>query len=365
MYLDSRQPPWFAFLVHPRDVAEFLRCPGGSLIRRYSESDEEFVRKAMSTPPVVSDEVSFTGSAVCGEIVGIPRLPEAILTPDGCRAVIQAVDVAVGRGAAVVGLGALTAPVTAGGRALLRHVPSNVTITNGNGLTAAVAHRNVVEAMGWCEAGDGSRVAVLGATGSVGYALSHLLARDGVDLVLIGPTEERVERMFGDLTECAVAASGPMATVDADIVVVLTSDSSAILTPAAVAQGAIVIDLAQPCNIAEDALHGFASRGVTVARGGIVEIPGYSCTRDFGLSSRSRTFACLAETYLLAREGIREHAVGRPSGLYAKRMAEMADRHGVVVCPLEPAGRYECVEGAVQLPVCDAVENEAAGVRGA
>jgi predicted amino acid dehydrogenase len=334
MYLNS-EPPWFVFLVHPRDIAELLKGPGGSLIRTYSDSDEEFVRKAMLNPPVVSDDVVFMGSAVRGEIIGIPRLPEAVVTPDGNRAVVEAVDIAVRRGARVIGLGALTAPATAGGRALLHHVPPNVTITNGNGLTAAVAYRNVREASRWRSSAHDARVAILGATGSVGYALSHLLAGDGFDLVLIGPTRERVERLFGDLLDRAVAASGVVAAADADIVVALTNDPSAILTPEALSSEATVIDLAQPCNVADDAIPRFSSYGITVVRGGVVQIPGYSCSRDFRLSSTSHTFACLAETYLLAREGIREHAVGYPSSAYATRMAEIADRHGVVSCPLE------------------------------
>ncbi len=335
MYLSCGQPPWFAFLVHPRDLSEFLTMPGGSLLRKYSDSDEEYVRKATSNPPVVCDDVVFMGSAVRGEIVGVPRLPDSILTPDGNRAVVDAVKLGVQRGAHVIGLGALTAPATAGGRALLRHIPAHVTITNGNGLTAAIAHRNVLEAVDALDTTGNVSVAVLGATGSVGYAVSHLLAEEGFELTLVGPTRERVERLLGDLLDHAVAGAGLAATADADIILVLTNDASATIAPQIPREGAIVIDVAQPYNIEDDAIQGFAERGVAVVRGGTVEIPGFSCARDLRLKSKRHSFACLAETYLLACEGIREHSVGRPSAGYARRMAELAASRGVLACPLE------------------------------
>jgi fatty aldehyde-generating acyl-ACP reductase len=334
MYLTSDQPPWFAFIVHPRDIAELLTMPGGSFVRRYSDSDEDFVHKLESNPPVVCDHVTFAGSPVRGEIIGIPRLPDAILTPAGNRAVVDASLLAAERGAGVVGLGALTAPVTAGGRALLRHVPRHVTVTNGNGLTAAMAYRNVREVLTLLDRDSDPRIGILGATGSVGCALSHLLADDGFDLILIGASQARVEQLLGSLLDRAVAASGVASVMNADIIIVLTNDPSATLTPDLLSPGTWVIDLAQPQNIVDEALPAIAERGVTVVRGGTVQIPGYSCPWDFRLPTKRHSFACLAETYLLAREGIREHSVGRPSSDYARRIAALADQHGILPCPL-------------------------------
>jgi fatty aldehyde-generating acyl-ACP reductase len=345
MYLTSDQPPWFVFIVHPRDVAETLTMPGGAFVRRYSESDEEFVNKLEANPPVVCAEVTFAGSPVRGEIIGVPLLPQAILTPAGNRAVVDASLLAAERGAGVVGLGALTAPATAGGRALLRHVPRNVTITNGNGLTAAIAYQNAREVLALLDDDRDPRIGVLGATGSVGCALSHLLADDDFELILIGTSQARVEQLLGPLLDRAIPASGLASLMNADIVLVLTNDPSATLTADLLSPGAWVIDVAQPHNIDDAALPAFAERDVTVVRGGTVQIPGYSCSWDFRLPMRHHSFACLAETYLLAREGIREHSVGRPSSDYARRIAALAGQHGILPCPLaagrELASTYE------------------------
>jgi fatty aldehyde-generating acyl-ACP reductase len=72
-----------------------------------------------------------------------------------------------------------------------------------------------------------------------------------------------------------------------------------------------------------------------VVEGGLVHIPGYTCTYDFGLPDPRDTIAYLAETYLFAREGIRKHSVGRPSAEPACRLERVAQRHGVSPRPLD------------------------------
>jgi predicted amino acid dehydrogenase len=333
VYLGN-QPPWFTFIVHPRDLPDLMATmPGSSLIRKHSASDQEFVDKVSTNPPVVLHDVIFGGSAMRGEIIGIPLLPDAVLTPDGHRAVIDAVRLGVQRGAHFIGLGALSSPATAGGRSVLRHVPPTVTVTNGNGLTAAVARDNVHEVCAG-RAREATRVALLGATGSVGAALSHLLADDGFDLVLVGSSLERVTKILGDLAERATLAGSLEALGDADVVVALTNDEAAKLRPEVLKPGCVVVDVAQPPNVEHEQKGDFAERGVSVVVGGAVRIPGYSCQQDFRLPDRGQTFACLAETYLLTRESVRRHSVGRPSAEYARHIGELARRHGVSACTL-------------------------------
>jgi fatty aldehyde-generating acyl-ACP reductase len=66
-----------------------------------------------------------------------------------------------------------------------------------------------------------------------------------------------------------------------------------------------------------------------VLEGGLVRIPAYRSTYDMGTPSRLDTFACLAETYLFARQGIRGHSVGRPSVELAEAMDRAAQLHGI------------------------------------
>lgn len=327
--------PWFAFIVHPRNLPELIAMPGASLVYDHSESDEEFIEKALGNPPVVLADVVFPGSAVRGELIGIGFLPDAMLSTDANRAVAEAVGLAADRGAPVIGLGALTAPATAGGRALLGRLPRGVTLTNGNGLTAATVRDNVAEAIAHLGLGRPARVALLGATGSVGAALARLLADEDLELILLGSSVGRLERTLGDLLDAGHHADSDLGCLaEADVVVILTNAANAKLTPDLVKPGAIVIDVAQPANVDAADLPGFLAREVSVVAGGVVTIPNYSCRQDFGLSGPTQTFACLAETYVLAREGLREHSTGTPSTEYALTVERAARRHGVEVVPL-------------------------------
>src|SRR5258708_38811425 len=98
-----------------------------------------------SLPPVVVGEIAFGRAAIWGEVVNIQRLPEAMMNPKASKSVLEGLRLSLRRGSSVIGLGALTAPATGGGLSLLRHVPSGVTLTNGNAYTAAVVRQNVVE----------------------------------------------------------------------------------------------------------------------------------------------------------------------------------------------------------------------------
>jgi hypothetical protein len=100
--------------------------------------------------------------------------------------------------------------------------------------------------------------------------------------------------------------------------------------------GTVVVDVAHPLNVPPAEYPRFRARGCDVVPGGLVRIPRYSCGHEFYLPDPRDTFACLAETYLFAREGIREHSVGQPTEATAARLERAARRHGVR--PRELAG---------------------------
>lgn len=332
-YLTAR-PPAFVFLTSLRDESDLHRIGASSFLRRYSRDDADFHRKMCSLPPLVAGEVMFGFSPLRGEVVVVMRMAGDLLGPGGERAILDGLGLARQRGAAVVGLGALLAPATAGGRRLLRHLPPGVTITNGNAYTAAVVARNVAEVA----EGSPARVAVVGCTGSVGVAASHLLAEAGHDLVLVGRTPARVRARLGDLLGPRAVAGDAASLRSADVVVLLTSDPTARLAPGQVSRGSVVIDVAHPANVARASVAEFERRGVAVVEGGIVRIPGFAATVDFGMPAPGDTAACLAETWLFARRGIREHSVGRPAAETARRFDDACTRLGVVARPLTSGG---------------------------
>lgn len=339
-YLTAR-PPAFVFLTSLRDDADLYRIGASAFLRRYSRDEADFRRKMCSLPPLVAGEVVFGFSPLRGEVIVVMRMPGDLLGPGGERVILAGLELAVQRKAGVIGLGALVSPATAGGRRLLRHLPAGVTVTNGNAYTAAVVARNVAEAAG----GSPARVAVVGCTGSVGVAASRLLSDAGHDLVLVGRSPERVRARLGDLLGRSAAVGDAGSLRAADVVVLLTSDDSARLAPAQVSPGAVVIDFAHPANVARDRVAAFEARGVTVAEGGIVRIPGFAATVDFGMPGPGDTAACLAETWLFARRGLREHSLGHPTAEAARRYDDACTRLGVAARPLDLTPRTVAGEG--------------------
>ncbi|MCH7736178.1 MAG: hypothetical protein IH872_02135 [Chloroflexi bacterium] len=326
--------PWFCFLNHPRDVDDLRRSGSFDFLRRHSSSEAEALRKACTLQPQMVGEVLFGYAPIWGEIISAMLMPEEMQGAQGKGATAKAVSLAASRGAQVVGLGALTSSVTGGGLTLRRNLAPQVTLTNGSAYTASVVRQNVSEATKFIGLGDKARVGLVGCTGSVGVPACHLLADAGFNLVLVGRSVERVRHLFGGLAPQATFAENLSAVNECDIVVLLTSAPSARMSPEILRPGTVVIDFAQPPNIARSSHVRFQQRGVSVVAGGIVQIPSYNCTYDLGLPA-SDTFACLAETYLFAREGIREHSVGRPSIEFVKAIEKISLKHAVSPRPLE------------------------------
>src|SRR5439155_25607471 len=138
------------------------------------------------------------------------------------------------------GLGGLTSSATGGGLTLIRDIPRHITVTNGSALTAAIVRQNVISAArSLCGSKQRNAiVGIVGCTGSVGIAATRLIRDVGFRLVLVGRHRLRVEREFGDVA--AVARTDRLAHIRlAQVVVLLTSDPAARLTPDLPAPGAM------------------------------------------------------------------------------------------------------------------------------
>jgi hypothetical protein len=328
------QPPAFVFLTNLRDDRDLYRIGASRFLRHYSSSEGDFRDKMCRLPPLVAGEVVVGFGPIHGEVAVVMRMPGGLIGADGGRAIREGLEMVLRRGAAVVGLGGMTAPATAGGRKLLRDLPAGVTLTNANAFTAAVVLQNVIDAATALQLGRSATVAVVGCTGSVGVPASLLIAEHGFELILIGRTGQRVRQRLPLLAR-QMRCTGNLDTVAAaDVVVLLTNDPSARLGADQVRRHAVVVDVAQPANIPSQAIESFAQRGVPVVEGGIVRIPGYACTVDLGMADPHDTAACVAETYLFAAEGIRTHSVGIPDLELARRLWRAALRRGIQVRPL-------------------------------
>jgi hypothetical protein len=181
----------YAFLIHPTEVNDLVR--NDPTFARFTPR-EFLAYRAYSAqlPPGIVCEipamVSLTGARARGALIGLSLLPEQMIARGRaavCEAIANAVDLAHGRGARLVGLGAFTSIYTRKGVAVVGRGPS---ITTGNLLTAGMTFN----ALQWIlerrqMSMTNCRVGIVGARGSVGALVAQLVARARPrEMVLIG-----------------------------------------------------------------------------------------------------------------------------------------------------------------------------------
>ena len=254
--------------------------------------------------------------------IGGSHLGHVVVVPYGARhtlaqpaeardRVARAVDRAVGLGASVVGLGALTSSVTAGGVSL-RH-RTDVAVTNGDAFTAAILYDQARDLLARSGAG---RVAIAGATGRVGSTVAKMFARnrDADEVILVAANERRLDSLRCNLSGRGVAirSSTDLHEVrSADVVVLPAAAAGSVLEPQHLGEGAVVLDATQPRSTTTELAR--ARRDVRILDGAIVSIPSLAIRGgNVGLPN-GRAYACFAETALLALSGHQNHfSIGIP-----------------------------------------------------
>jgi len=318
-----------AFLIHPRDRVDMEKY--NWLAHLAPMSLLKWCCKHKK-PSVVS-HVKYKDTEIY--LVGVFGFP-ADLTR---QAVLRGAEFAIEKlGAHVIGLGALTACVTAGGKWLLDKLPSDVVITNGNSLTAAMTVEGAQEAAalkGWNLNSD-TTIAILGATGSVGTGVSNLLAEELVKpkLLLVGRSLRKLDALESELKtknpQAEIETSANVADVrKADLVIVLTSGPNVLLEAKHLGYETIVYDITQPSNISPKILK--KRHDLLVIDGALVTTPGLDWGFDLRLPDET-SFACLAETIFLAENSddgyASEDFTGPVRVETARRMVREARKHG-------------------------------------
>lgn len=356
--IESRTP--YAFLIHPRkEVASDMGKLFCGPLAWIPDSMYERALANLSIPPLVSGRMTYTDrpDVTAGYMITVPLTAKQLLNLPRRQVqqkVAAAVDKAHALGAKVVGLGGLNAPVTNGGK--IFESRQDIGVTNGNAFTAAMTLLGVEHLLNRLPRNP--RIAIVGASGSVGTCLTHLLVRRGFeDLLLIARNEKRLIKLSMSVDDpTAVSTSTNMLDVrDADLVILLTSSADTILRSEHLKQGAVVLDDTQPRNTDARLLN--ERPDVTIIDGGLVEVPGMRLKGSVGLD-RDLVYACLAETMLLALDGhVGHYSLGEPTVAQAERMLSAAQRYaqlGFHLAPFRSFGKLldvkpeVVVEGGVQ-----------------
>ncbi|MBQ0826574.1 aminotransferase class III-fold pyridoxal phosphate-dependent enzyme [Streptomyces tagetis] len=245
------------------------------------------------------------------------------------RTVLDAVELAVGLGAGVVGLGGHTSIVTNAARDV---VESDVRVTSGNSLTGACAHDLLRLTLAESGAGE-RRVGLVGGIGNIGSVMAELIAPHCASLVLVGrPGSARrlaaLAERVGATTEVEVAED-LAALRDCSVVVGATNSAEPVVLPGHLAadRKVLVCDLAVPGDVHPAVA---ALPHVTLVSGGRIQLPGPQTPHFPGITLPPGVlYSCLAETILLGFEpGTPSPSYGGLSTTGVLAARDLAVRHG-------------------------------------
>jgi fatty aldehyde-generating acyl-ACP reductase len=324
----------FGFIIHPVRGAKDLarKYPLAGLLPEFLL--ESVVRRM--APKLVSEITGVRGAegATCrGWFVGCPLTPRQFvdLPEDFVIAkIIRAAQVAQELGAKIVGLGAMTSVVGDQGLTVAKHV--DIAVTTGNSYTiwtAVEGAKQAAQLMG-TDPGE-AHVAIIGATGSIGQVCARILSEEVPALTLIGRNEARLSELVESLDGKAAVnhtTNPEQGLREADIVIAVTSAVDTVVPVQALKRGAVVCDVARPRDVSHQVVK--ERPDVLVIEGGAVEVPGeVDFHFNFGFPPRT-SYACMAETMILALENRYENfSLGRELSLERVReIARLAAKHG-------------------------------------
>lgn len=292
----------FVFLVHPftdpvRRVAALRSArPRLGLKRSYEPALDDarpICRLVLDTP----------GRLVEGVVATVPILPYDLLDDqEAALGMMRAAVARAGGAVDVVGLGSVLAVVAGRGTALQQHLWQPV--TTGAAATAWAAAENAKAAARGLGCWPQGPIAVLGHRGTVGSAVIELLQEDGCERLRVAARDGQARRARKQGLE---PFDDEAAAVAGCSVVVGASTTGGILSPDALAQGSVLVDVAIPRT-----LDGLPRRGTRVLAGeAVLPPPSYRQGRWGALYhllagyGPAHLFACLMEPMIMAAEGRR------------------------------------------------------------
>lgn len=296
----------FAFIIHPLSIKDMehvspvLKYVPDSLLEACLKMKKPFKVSHITgiKSPYAEAEGWFIGCPLTAK--QMMELPEEFVMDR----IIESGQVAQELGAKIVGLGAFTSVVGDAGITIAKNL--DIAVTSGNSYTVATAIEGTKEAvrlMG--KKLSDCRAVVVGASGSIGSAAVRLLAKEVEHMTLVArhlqPLEELAQQLLKE-NLCAVSVTDNIgqSLKEADIVITVTSALDFIINPDDLKPGAVVCDVARPRNVSKEV--SAKRKDVLVIEGGVINVPGnVDFHFNFGFPPHT-SYACMAETMILALE---------------------------------------------------------------
>lgn len=320
----------FAFIIHPLDAKDIARRYAWAkwLPSRWVE------HLASSRSPSIVSHVrgikSITGSETEGWFIGLPMTPYEMIHGRPLdyvyERIIQCAEMGAKEGAKIIGLGAFTSVVGDGGITVAKSSP--IAVTTGNSYTVATAIEGALDAAARVGIDQSNaRLAVVGATGSIGATCARAMAPGFSSTLLIGRDQAKTQRLVEGIPR-SEATTDYSRIREADVVITVTSSDTAVILPEHLRSGSVVCDVARPRDVSVRVAK--ERPDVLVIEGGVVAVPGnVEFGIDFGFPPRT-AYACMSETMMLALENrIENFTLGKDVSLeQVEETQRLAKKHG-------------------------------------
>lgn len=339
----------FAFIIHTTDLNLFsvaIKEPNLTKKRR------QLIEQVFTWfPPFNVSKItgirSLRGREIEGYFIYCTLLPEQMINMDQgfvLKRILEGGRIAQDLGAKILGLGAYAANV--GRRGTLVEKNLKIPVTTGTSYTIATALEATLKTGE--EVGidlKQAKIAIIGATGTIGTVISQVLANKISNLILVARNRDKLNTLSNFLRKVnkkikiKIVDNIKTAVENVDIIFVSTTTPTALIQVRDLKPGTIICDISQPRNVSQEAAE--MRTDVLVIDGGIVKVPGdVNFNFYFGLPPKL-AYACIAETMILTLEGLFEsYSIGGNISLIKiLKIAQLASKHGFKLATLRSFGQ--------------------------
>lgn len=316
----------FAFLVHSREYTDvYKKFPIAKILPR-----KIIELWCFYWPPIVVTSIrhKYQTGNISGLIIAIPMTAQQMLNNKqvALKRIKSAIKKAKKLNINFIGLGALTSSVTKGG---ILVKDDNLNITTGNSLTAAVSVEHIKEIV---RKNKIDTIAVVGGTGSIGQGIVNSITNilKDKEYLIFARTEANLITLIENVKKnnSNISIKGYIKNMTelrkADLVVVATSSSEAIIKSEHLKEGAVVYDVTQPQNIDKTTMS--ERKDLKIIDGGLVYSENIYFNFSFGLP-RNVIFSCLGETILLATENQKKNFLGKTNVENIKLVKKISSKY--------------------------------------
>jgi predicted amino acid dehydrogenase len=308
--VEERVKNRFAFVVHPLTLNDVFKVPSFRWLRNLPPALLEMALAQL--PPIQLSRSSVIRTPDGKETQGwfyalimTPKMMMKLPEEKVYAGLVKIANMANQRGIGIMGLGAFTSVVGDAGLTVSRRSP--IAVTSGNSLTIWATVETAVRA---CKLMDidlaKASVMVVGATGSIGKAITRMLAPKVGRIAIVSRRPERVLELTREIQQvCSNVESGtsvyPLIS-EMDLVIATTTDPEGVIDVMKLKPGAVVLDVARPPDVAKEEAD--KRDDVLIIESGEIKLPcdDVNWGVDLGLPPNV-AYACLSETILLAVNG--------------------------------------------------------------